>query len=588
MGNTPKRRKFLAQIAILSAECAWGGGLTSFANEIVDPLPGHPVEFFLAASVRTARKAVVRVLDDTGRAGATGFFIGDRWLLTAAHVLRKTPIYPQQIMFVSNFELYREPSRREFFVWDENTEIIQGSELLDYALIRLKRAQSSYCERVHANAWLQGGEITRGIPWIADGYVIGHPESACLAFDRHWAYMTAKSATVSSTTSATEWQLNLSATTCNGFSGAPVVDANGLVLGLVSSKALLSDLNHYGRVISMAAIARDIEAKLGLNWAKPPGLKLVPAFGAREGSNLCPAKVTEGGKPPIRDEKYGLDQEDQRTAAKDPNVQGSVGLLRYFGNLGEKVVHGVCIHLGDGWLLSTKHLIINSARLATADIWFGESLPDLTTAGNWRLLDSCYFSSDDLIYSHDGKTAILDYALVRLIADEITYPPYVKASSRELQIGESLIIPRQQEENYDSDDQPYFLRSAYVPWGGDNLVQEIDTRRLYYFGAVKSGVSGAPLINSFGQLVGMHTNSLTPRCSAGRLEESGQPLDDCRKLEYWERRAEPVEERSYAYGTRVTAIIQDLRLRHKFDTDMVPAFRGLLLGQDADYKAGAA
>ena len=113
----------------------------------------------------------------------------------------------------------------------------------------------------------------------------------------------------------------------------------------------------------------------------------------------------------------------------------------------------------------------------------------------------------------------------------------------------------------------------------------VDTRRIYYDAAVTGGASGAPVLDKNLKLLAIHTNSRVAACS--NPTKADIEAVKCAPRRYWETKARTPDEEYTAWGTRITAILQDLSVRHRFDINRVEGFRGVWGGATGFFAKGS-
>ena len=547
--------------------------------------PGRSIELFWSLSLQRAARSVVRIIWNGGNSGATGVLVGDDWLLTAQHNFLGTAGIGAHV-FVLDFDATIAPASREYLVRDPLFECLSGGSLaLDYALVKLKR-RDEYEPAVAARRRMRFPLRPRITPEsrssCVSAYVVGHPASGdeCSSDFRNWAFKTAKFANVYASNKS---ELVVTGQSCEGTSGSPIVDQDGYLLGIVCGFVSAQNPDARPRALRIDKIIEDALPKFrNFGYAIPRGLS-GPIVGAKGDGRVCRDDSEEHtfDKPEVR--KTEADNEEEHApdvaATSNASLISHVGYI-WFDKIDFGTGAGTCFHLGDNWILTAKHVLHNRALVADARITFdflrkpctgmrqecdAKQLSDTVGARSYlRLYPDTYFCSDDGIDSATGKERRLDYALVKLQrskGDEALMPREelgLDASPRFPKVGDSLHIPQHRQSV-----AKYWVQLVM----GGNRIVGADTNRLYYDAAVDKGASGAPIFDSKLRLIGIHTNSRDAACSR-KSEQS--TADNCAPRAYWERAHTPPTEKN-AYGTRITAIIQDLVLRHKVDMAQIPA-----------------
>lgn len=591
-------------------------------TEIIGNLPGSPADANLDVTIRRAAQSVVRIIYNVGQSGASGLLFGDGWLLTAAHVAPGSEggfnrSHCNTTMVVSGFDLYGELSARRYYLMDPDYFVTPGPDepepRLDYLLVRL----------LHANAkdkdenWPTGLRAAR-LPLDMSAneciraHVIGHPESGCDSLSRNWAYKTHKKTVVHRSRAAPEWELLLSTDVCPGTSGGPVLDEFGDCLGIVShwehygptDSVDATTLKTGGCVVSLEAIAAHVK---GIR----PDLK-IPGLTDRQTLLVTRSRVIVAPYPGtfrqdgacVKSEEPSSVFEQKRTVppqhAESERVLASVGLItaRNYVSTRDYAEEGAgtCVRVGREWILTAKHVVDSAARASFVQANFNFLRSD--TGPDQRLdllLDPGeYYSSADRSESLNGWSSVLDYALIKLrcpppslaVTGE-TFTAFARAAWEDPILRSNISIPQHQPRTGKG-----WWKLTKVPTGSQTYQLEdfpstivgMDTRRIYYDAAVRGGASGAPVLDDDLRLVAIHTNSRVAACS--NPEKYGEALL-CAPRRYWEKNTRPPEEEYTAWGTRITAILQDLSVRHRFDLNRVEGFRGVWGGAAGFFAKGS-
>lgn len=562
----------------------------------------HPL--FPNAGLRDAAKAVVRLVWKLGNAGATGVLLDQNWILTARHCCYPDVSECDGHTAILAFDEGSTVQTRSYFVLRPDLGYIDDHRpdvVLDFALCRytpafpLAKQGAFHTIARGVRLPMASSAEERRIAYRAT--VIGHPQTNCGEFRREGAFKTLKHVTVWKPYGyASSSFLDSDSVYCPGASGSPVVDHEGGLLGIVS--AMKSEPER-PQIVTLLAV-RDYllqSGKVGAVdfFSRELGIARIERIASKQVDETCEIPNDES------------DNRSPLTFVEEP-VPGSISVgvakiiscVGYVGRPGnDRRLFGTCFLIGTGWILTAKHVVDSPANAERMSVNFSlVSDADFKNYDLWaRQIPFCsqqYYSSDDRIYSYDGKESVLDYALIRLDTaspyfEEVASKRYLTAAVAPKSLPASIWVPQHRREvgklplqridHMELAQRPVSreLIKLGMPRSGvvhDNLLLAHDTRRLFYAAAARAGASGAPILDTSGHVIGLHTNGRNLNCSA-QLPADVDRDQGCADVPRRDRHRFSLTEQ-LSFGTKLTAIAQDLSLRHGLDISKIEGLSGLL------------
>ena len=566
---------------------------------------------YFRRSLYESSKFVVRLVWEKGNKGATGVILGQGWILTAGHNCSYVETFCVGQTAIVGFDEGNTPQMRSYLVLRPDLGFIPGDSQipgLDFLLCKYSAAFPKASKDIDRSI-IRGVKLPRAStsghdrPVAYDAFAVGHPQSNCGIFQRNGAFKAFRDVAVWHRSALnSDAGLDTGTIFCPSSSGSPVFDRSGGLIGIVSQFEARNDLP---QIVTVEAIQEYL--------IKSRRVSDVPSFA----SELSIANVSLSTKLPVAADcklpneeiaNYTADFEEERIpVVVSGAMKRVIRCVAYVTRLGREVEEsGTCFLIGSDWVLTAKHVVDSPANAAIMCANF--SLMNKSDFKDKDLLAKKipfraeqYFSSDDRVYSYDGKESVLDYALIRLDTtsphySEIATAGYLTAAVASEQLPASIQIPQHRQE---TGKVPLMrVKRIYLPisptlsrlgvrkdgYVHDNVLLMHDTRRLYYAAAVNSGASGAPILNAANQVIGIHTNGREDNCSAAilpNLRDSG-----CPAVPEWERHRLRSSEQ-LSFGSKLTAIAQDLSFRHQLDISKIEGLSGLLPFLDREAFQGA-
>ena len=528
----------------------------------------NPSEFRVSTnrptdSLTRAIRCVGRLVFPEKDGSGSLFVVGQDWILTAAHVLvdaandsGTTILRPLSYVPPSVYASRRscfDGLELDFSLHDRQAFSLAPSEGLlvnrkmDYALCRVNRLPDG-----RSIGEVMGSASAAKEPPAINSHVhlIGHSNT------RLKQLRTGVAVAAPQGTEYADYCLAASPYAEDGFSGAGLFDNDGSIYAL--SLGRWSEEFRSTRAVPLDMISHDLAAQ-GFDLRQTPGLP-PPGPRADPETILVDRKVPKENKLPPRWGPEAL----WRLPKALKKAHDAVGIIFQSHYGGQSRIQGTCVLIAPGWILTAHHVASSVSMAATLSVDFDFTV-DREINQQYRVVGDPrrYFSSEDGLLSCCGSRYDLDYALLPIepVNGSRRLAPIQKFAGSPTD-EESIFIVGHPDSRakgvycYQKDDeipeqfQPPENKLKVFPRDVGNPFHD---NYLFHRAWVTGGMSGAPIFNADGALMGLHTHSLFSAA-----------------FDYSMRR-------DWNWGPRMSAIAADLFKRYgSLPFDTVPPLRSLV------------